>query len=476
MKYWTRYIWSYPKVLLYMMQNTEFKLGEYIKWFHRTTDFRTVMKRRQLEVTRKIQLILIGLRIGGFVLFAGIVALVYIAATEQSWLFGAAAAIVALLAPYILAYGALIILGIGYVLIQKPKEHRIIARARKQLAGFNGVRIAIAGSYGKTTAKEMLLTVLSEGKNVKATPGNMNTAIGISRFIRKIDGDEDVLIFELGEERVGDVAKLADLTRPYIGVITGINEAHLSSFKSLDHTIKTIYELSDYVQPERLYQAFDNQVVREANRPGIAFSKNGVGNFKVKDIKTDLEGTRFTLTDGDTTVHAQTQLLGEHTVGITAAVIDIALRVGLTPTQIEAGLKKVVPFEHRMEPRQLHGAWIIDDTYNGNSDGIEAGLAFLKHQDAIRRIYITPGLVEQGDRTEPVHIKIGETIAQSNVDVTVFMQNSVTAYIQQGLEHGNYQGKVVIVDTPLDFYTNLDQFVAAGDVVLMQNDWTDNYS
>jgi len=137
-------------------------------------------------------------------------------------------------------------------------------------------------------------------------------------------------------------------------------------------------------------------------------------------------------------------------------------------------MRKVRPFEHRMDPRPMHGAWIIDDTYNGNSQGVAAGLAFLKKSGARRRVYVTPGLVEQGSKTQEVHEEIGARIA-SSVDVVVLMQNSVTEYIKAGLKKRNFKGKLLEVSDPLQFYTNLDQFVAAGDIVLMQNDWTDNY-
>lgn len=128
-----------------------------------------------------------------------------------------------------------------------------------------------------------------------------------------------------------------------------------------------------------------------------------------------------------------------------------------------------------MQPRQLHGAWIIDDTYNGNSEGVKAGLKLLGQLDANRRVYVTPGLVEQGDKTKEVHVKIGREIGEV-ADVVVLMQNSVTDYISDGLREVQYAGRLLVVDDPLNFYTHLDQFVAVGDVVLMQNDWTDNYA
>jgi len=152
----------------------------------------------------------------------------------------------------------------------------------------------------------------------------------------------------------------------------------------------------------------------------------------------------------------------------------MARELGITPSQVEAGLKKVKPFEHRMQPRLMHGAWVIDDTYNGNSDGVRVGLELLKDSDAKRRVYVTPGLVEQGDKTESVHIAIGEQAAGS-ADVVVLMKNSVTEFIKTGLANKQFTGELIEIENPLEFYTHLDQFVAAGDVVLMQNDWTDNY-
>jgi UDP-N-acetylmuramoyl-tripeptide--D-alanyl-D-alanine ligase len=113
-----------------------------------------------------------------------------------------------------------------------------------------------------------------------------------------------------------------------------------------------------------------------------------------------------------------------------------------------------------MEPKPLNGAWIIDDTYNGNIEGMRAGLELLKELPAKKRIYVTPGLVEQGEKTENVHTELGRLIAAA----------------ADSLQANGYQGTVQIESDPLNFYENLQYGLAAGDVVLMQNDWTDNYA
>ena len=474
--YWTRYSSSYIDALLYMLQDTEYRLARYFEWFNRTTDFTAVMKRRTLTLTRKVKLLRLTLWMMWFALVAIATALVIVGASQQSYVLGLVALVVLVLLPYILAFGIAVPLFFGWLIIQRPKEKAMITKARSTLANHSAVKIAVVGSYGKTTVKEILNTVLSEGKKVAATPGNMNTPIGISRFARKLSGDEEVLIVEFGEEKVGDVKMLAELSSPTMAVMTGINESHLVSFKTIENTINTIFEVSDYLGDAPVYKNGENEFVKSrAGKDEYLYSREGVDGWKVAGAKTSLEsGTQFTAKKGDKTVYVSTQLIGLHTVGPTVAAIAIADELGLTVSQIEKGLEKVEPFEHRMQPRKIHGAWVIDDTYNGNSDGVTAGLALLKTAKANRRIYVTPGLVEQGNKTQSVHETIGHQIADS-ADVAVLMNNSVTDFIVTGLNENNFKGETIIIDDPLDFYTNLDQFVAGGDVVLMQNDWTDNY-
>jgi len=458
-----------------MLQDTEYRFARYSSWYNRTGDFRTVIKRRQLDMTKKVRLLLLTLRFADLVIVLAIIAGVYFFVTTDEVLWLISAIILLILKPSILAYGILVPLVVGVIVIQKPRERMIIRNAQKVLTQHKAMRIGIVGSYGKTTAKEILLAVIGEGKNVAATPGNMNTAIGISRFATKLSGDEEVLIFELGEEKVGDVRALSKLSRPEYAIMTGINEAHLQSFKTLDRTVGTIFEIAEFVKQDKLYMNDESELVHAKVQAGdLAFSSAGAAGWTVSDAKTTVEGTSFTLSKDDIAIHAQTALIGLHTIGVTVAGVVLAYELGITPAQIEAGLKKVKPFEHRMQPRLLHGAWVIDDTYNGNSDGVRVGLEFLKNVTATRRVYVTPGLVEQGTKTQSVHETIGEQAADS-ADVVVLMQNSVTEFIKTGLVNKGFTGQLIEIENPLEFYTHLDQFVAAGDVVLMQNDWTDNY-
>jgi len=475
--FWSRLTFSYPKTIIYMLQSSEYRIKDYFVWLSRTSDFRLVMKRRKLDYTKKASLLLILIWLIQVVIYLVAVILLFVSIRLMIIHYAILAVTILIISPFIIAYGIVIPLWLGQKIIQEPKQRELVKSANQIFINHTALKIAIAGSFGKTTAKEILQTVLSEGKRVAYTPGNMNTLIGISRFAQTLDGKEDVIIFELGEERAGDVYELCELVRPNIGIITGINEAHLSSFGSLDNTVATIFGLKDYLGDKPLYKNKESPLVKlKINKNDkLAFDRTGTNGWRITNPKTDIYGTTFEVKKSDKVIYAHTGLLGLHNVGIMAVAISIADSIGLSAKQITAGIEKTVPFEHRMQPRNIHGAWVIDDTYNGNSEGVQAGLLLLKELEAKRRVYVTPGLVEQGDKNQEVHENIGRQIAKV-ADVVVLMKNSVTDYICDGLKKEKFDGKLIIIDNPLEFYSNLEHFVAVGDVVLMQNDWTDNYA
>ncbi len=358
-----------------------------------------------------------------------------------------------------------------------PKYRREIKASESVFANHPGVKIAVAGSYGKTSMKELLNTVLSEGKKVAATPANKNVAISHARFAQKLKGDEDILVIEYGEGAPGDVVRFSQVTHPNIGVITGLAPAHLDQYPSLHSAGKDIFALSKYVGADNTYVNNESQAIKDFLKPEMqAYDHKSVLGWKISDVKLDFTGVKFVMKKGSQTLSLHSGLLGRHQVGPLAVVAAIADKLGLTKSQIEKGIGKTTAFEHRMQPRNLRGAWILDDTYNGNIDGMKAGLKLLQELPAKRKIYVTPGLVDQGEETKHVHVELGEAIAKANPDKVVLMFNSATRNIEEGLEKGSYKGQLQVEHYPLDYYINLEHFIAAGDVVMLQNDWTDNYS
>jgi UDP-N-acetylmuramoyl-tripeptide--D-alanyl-D-alanine ligase len=457
-----------------MLQASEYGVREYFSWYHSVKDFSRVEHRKRFMPTKKgLALLLITWTFVFLMCFAAIT-LSYLRPAVPFFFFSF---LIIASIPFVLAYTILVpLLFIQYV-IQPPLEYFIIAKARKILQKHTGLKIAIAGSFGKTTMREILKTVLTEGKKTAASPENWNTPLGISQFVQTLSGNEEILIFEFGEYYPGDVKKLCGLVQPDIGVITGVNETHLEKFKTLDRTTATIFELADYLKEKPTYVNGESNLAQKHARAGhILYNREGVGKRKVTDAKTDLAGTTFILANGDTRIELHSKLLGLHQIGPLATAADIALGLGLSPGQVKSGIAKTTPFDHRLEPKSdASGVITLDDSYNGNPDGVKAVIAFLASLSGHRRWYVTPGLVEMGQKTEVVHTKIGRQLAEAHIENVVLIRNSVTPYIEKGLTEANYTGKIIWFDDALAAFAALPHLTVPEDVVLLQNDWPDQY-
>ncbi|HSW79825.1 MAG TPA: Mur ligase family protein [Candidatus Saccharimonadales bacterium] len=467
----------YPSTIVYMLQSCEYRPGPFLAWYWRTQDFSSVAHRRDLERTKRARLLLTVLRAGMFAqIVAGIllIALWHFNGLSGGWQFGFA---LILSYPIVWAHLITIPLYLGKWFVVAPQERRLISQSKHIFSSHRAICIAVAGSYGKTSMKEILLTVLSEGKKVAATPANKNVSVSHAKFARNLSGDEEVIIVEFGEGKPGDVKRFANYTQPTHAVITGLAPAHLDRYKTLQNAGKDIFSLAEFLDHRNVYVNGESpDAVDFIAKGDDVYTAEGALGWNISNINLAITGTSFVMTKGKHKMKLASSLLGRHNVGPLALAAALAYEIGLSEKQIISGVAKVLPYEHRMQPYSLGGAWVVDDTYNGNIEGVRAGTELLKALPAKRKIYVTPGLVDQGKKSKEIHETMGELIAKAKPDQVVLMHNSAAPHIKAGLDKAKYKGEITIEKDPLLFYTNLDQFVAVGDIVLMQNDWTDNYA
>lgn len=464
----------YARSLVYMLQASEYHVREYLHWLARVKDFRTVERRKHIVWTAKARFLYAwGWVFSALCALLGLSAFLVLPIQYALGLLLVGMLVNAFTLPYALAAATLILQR-----VQAPIEQRRLRAVAKRLAAHRGLKIGIAGSFGKTSMREIVRTVLSEAKKVAAPPGSFNTPLGIEQFVSSLDGDEDVLIFELGEYYPGDVRYLSGIVGPDIGIITGVNEAHLEKFGSLKKTAETVFELAEYLGRKPLYLNAESEAARvHARRGDMLYTRENVGAWRIVSPRTDLRGTSFTMVKGTDAIRVHSKLLGLHMVGPIAVAVDIAHTLGLSTAEIERGSAKTRAFAHRMEPRVDNAGIItIDDSYNGNPDGVAAMLDFLAGLRGYRRIYVTPGLVEMGNRTEQVHQDIGRRLAEVGIERVVLIRNSVTPSIAKGLSDAGYTGELVWYDDALAAYAALPHTTVSGDIVILQNDWPDQYA
>jgi UDP-N-acetylmuramoyl-tripeptide--D-alanyl-D-alanine ligase len=458
-----------PVFLVYMLQQVEYDSGKFIAWIYERPNLTRVSYRKELVWTTKAKLLVMF----NYLVLALLFLVLFLAVKYVSLTF----LVFILFIPFLTIGIFCVFVATAWNFIERPRREAQLKKSEKIFSKHKAIKVAIAGSYGKTTMKELIYTVLNDSKNTAKTPGNKNVPISHARFANSLSGDEEVLLIEYGEAAPGDILNFAKNTHPDVGIITGLAPNHLDGYKTLEAVAEDLFSLKEYLHNKPLYVNTDSQVVKPYLKKGLTtYNQHGTDGWKINKVSIDVEKTSFLLQKGADLIKVNSGLIGQHQVGPLALAAVLAHKLGLTNKQIESGLAKTRPFDHRMQPKEIGGGWIIDDTYNGNIEGVLAGLEFLKTVNAKRKIYVTPGLVDQGVETERVHIEIGIAIAKTSPNKVVLIKNSSTAYIEEGILAGGYKGQVEIRDDPLNFYSNIDQYIAAGDMWLLQNDWPDNYS
>ena len=376
----------------------------------------------------------------------------------------------------------------------KPTEDKInmgfYTSAQKKIKKFkkeNDLKVlGITGSFGKTSVKFISDTILSEGLRVKNTPSSFNTPMGLSKIINnELESDREVFIAELGAKVPGEIHEVAQLVQPDIGIITAIGPTHMHLFKTIENIQKTKYELIEDLPEDGIaIFNYDNDYVKPlADKTKKKTYRYGTKDFDKLDVYADEievneEGSKFMLhIKGVGEIKCETRLLGLHNISNLLAAATAAHVLGLSLEEIQRGIKKVEPVEHRLSLiPSSNGTIIIDDAFNSNPVGFRAALDVLREFKDHRKIIITPGMVELGAMEEDENRKIGEVMADV-IDFPILVGKKRTMPIYEGLKNKSFnEDNIYRVSSLAEATEVLAKISVPGDVVLFENDLPDNYN
>ena len=352
--------------------------------------------------------------------------------------------------------------------------------ARRILASQPGlIKIGITGSFGKTSVKYYLATLLKSRFNVLMTPESYNTPMGITLTIRQeLRATHQVFIAEMGARHVGDIKEDCDLVQPTIGVITAIGEQHLETFGSQANILRTKLEMADAVRGKgTLYLNGDNEFLRSAalDQERVTYGLGSSADVVADEIAVSTSGTTFTLTyRGERIAGITTPLIGAAAIQNLAGAAAVALDLGVTPDELRAQARKLAPAPHRLAMTRHGDVTLIDDAYNSNPAGAKAALETLAMFDATK-ILITPGMVELGARQDALNAEFG---AQAVVADHVYLVGAKqTEPIARGLLGAGYDpAKLTVLEDVQEAIRQAYALPGAGaKVILLENDLPDNY-
>lgn len=316
--------------------------------------------------------------------------------------------------------------------------------------------IAITGSYGKTSLKNFLFQILQESFKVYATPRSVNTLIGIIADINQnLSPLTDIYIVEAGARGSGDIKEIVDLISPQVAIVGKIGEAHIEYFKSLENIYSAKYEILESTALNQAYIYKDNIQPTHCSARIINFPQD------VSGIVATLEGTSFTLKVGGKKLDFQTRILGSFNVINISAAIAVAKDLGVSDEQLVKKVKKLEPINHRLSKIVVNEKIILDDSYNGNLDGmLEAVRLSSLHKG--KKIIVTPGLVES---SKEANIALAEAIDK------VFDLAIITGELNSRLlrKHIHNPQKIILKDK-----THIEHILKtatdSGNLILFAND------
>lgn len=346
--------------------------------------------------------------------------------------------------------------------------------------------VGITGSFGKTSTKFIVGTILSEKFNVLNTPESYNTPMGLSKVINnQLNADHQIFVAEMGAKVIGEIRELAELAQPKIGILTSIGPVHIETFKNIDNIMKTKYELIEELPTDGVaIFNYDNEYIKKLadktfkEKMLYGLEKNENLDMYAEDIIVNELGSTFTLKDKEgNSIKCTTKLLGKHNIYNLLAGACASKILGLTFEEISRGIARVEPVEHRLNLiHSPNGVIIIDDAFNSNPIGTKAALEVLGQFREGRKIIVTPGMIELGDMEESANREFGTNIGKV-CDYAILVGEKRTKPIYDGLLDVNFNKDNIFVVNNLDEATKQIGLIArAKDVVLFENDLPDNYS
>jgi UDP-N-acetylmuramoyl-tripeptide--D-alanyl-D-alanine ligase len=317
-------------------------------------------------------------------------------------------------------------------------------KALQDLARFRRLKrnipvVSVTGTNGKTTTKELIVSILSQKHRVLKTAGNFNNHIGLPLCVANMQGDEEFAVLEMGSNARGDISELCGIVQPDLAVITNVGPAHLEGFGSIEAVRDTDLEVLDHVETVSvnsddlfLMQGMDRFIGR-----AVTYGMEHDADFFATDIALAQQGSTFTLhTPRIGAFEVRLKISGRFNVLNALAAASVACELGISPDEVKQGLEAFTGVPMRLEIRSFAGALVINDVYNANPASMEEALKELARLKNRRTIAVLGDMLELGAYAEEAHRSLVNKMNDLQIDLLIAvgpeMQKASSAFSGAG--------------------------------------------
>lgn len=365
----------------------------------------------------------------------------------------------------------------GIFPIQLLINNKFINQARKKLIKRKDlIIIGITGSYGKTSVKTILYSLLSSKFNVVSSPSSYNTPLGLSLTVNKyLKDNTQVLICEMGARRRGEINRLCKIVNPQYAILTGIGQAHMATFKCIENIVATKSELLAFLPVDgyAIINSCDDYISSLTSACKCKYTLSGInkGDIYAANIVSSSIGTTFDIIYEDKSYSCSTRLLGEHNVNNIMLAVSLCLKLNIPIDEIIKGIKLLEAVPHRLQLINGGNCVIIDDSYNANVKGVYEGIRVL-NSFSERKIVISCGIVELGSSQYIENYQYAKELASVCDVILCYGVNSNAIY--EGAISFNYAAKCIKCNNLDDCMLKLSQLRQNNDCIMFTNDLTDD--
>lgn len=345
--------------------------------------------------------------------------------------------------------------------------------AKYKRSKYNIPVIAITGSVGKTSTKDIVASVVSQKFKTLKTEGNNNNNIGLPLTILKLK-NEEALVVEMGMNHFGEISLLTNIAKPTLAIITNIGTSHIGNLGSRENILKAKLEILEGMKIPKVIINNDNDLLHKwynENKNKIEIHTYGIKNeseIMAQNIELGEEESKFLakLKDNEE-LQINIPVGGEHFIYNALCGISVGKLLGLSNEKIEKGISTFELTKKRMDIKKLkNGVTLINDSYNASYESMKASLEYLSKRTDLRKIAVLGDMLELGEYSKELHKKVGEEVAKGNIDILI-CRGEYSQDIIEGAKN-NKKTKIIKLNTNDEILKKLQEILKEGDVVLIK--------
>jgi UDP-N-acetylmuramoyl-tripeptide--D-alanyl-D-alanine ligase len=329
--------------------------------------------------------------------------------------------------------------------------------------------VAVTGSAGKTTTKDVIAQLVAVEVAAGKTIGNLNNHVGLPLSILRLPDESRVAVLEMGMNHAGEIRALARIARPDVGVVTNVGYAHVEAFGSVEAVARAKRELIEELPADgvAVLNADDLLVsaFREVHRGRVVtFGLSENADVRAEDVELGVETVRFRCGG----VRFESPLVGRHGVSNVLAGLAVAQVFEIPPERLRDAVRSLSPGKMRGERLEHNGVVIWNDSYNSNPEAARAMIDVLRSTPARRRVAALGEMLELGPSTEPLHRDIGRYVAAQGIDVLVGIRGAARFMVEEAVRAGLSEGAAYFFEDPGQAGDFLSGMLREGDAVLFK--------